>query len=75
MTGGYLFPEISCGRDDKAIRGYLPISAAKMSAALKKYAQAAGEKQEFSLHSFQLGGALARALAGDSLSTIMQRAY
>ena len=75
MTGGYLFPEISCGRDDKAIRGSLPISAAKMSAALKKYAQAAGEKQEFSLHSFQSGGALARALAGDTLSTIMQRAY
>ena len=40
MTGGYLFSEISCGRDDKAIRGSLPISAAKMSAALKKYADA-----------------------------------
>ena len=75
MTGGYLFSEISCGRDDKAIRGSLPISAAKMSAALKKYAQAAGETQELSLHSFRSGGALTRALEGDSLSTIMQRAY
>ena len=70
-TGGYLFSEISCGRDGKAIRGSLPISAAKMSAALKKYAHAAGETQEFSLHSFRSGGALTRALAGDSLSTVM----
>ena len=75
ITGGYLFSEISCGRDGKAARGSLPISAAKMSAALKKYAQAAGETQEFSLHSFRSGGALKRALAGDSLSTVMQRAY
>ena len=75
MAGGYLFSEISCGRNDKAIRVSLPILAAKMSAALKKYAQAAGETQEFSLHSFRSGGALTRALAGDALSTVMQRAY
>ena len=29
MTGGYLFSEISCGRDGKAIRDSLPISAAR----------------------------------------------
>ena len=75
MAGGYLFSEISCGRNGKALRGSLLISAAKMSAALKKYAQAAGETQEFSLHSFRSGGSLTRALAGDSLSTVMQRAY
>ena len=75
MTGGYLFSEILCGRDGRPIRGSLPISAAKMSTALKKYARAAGETQEFSLHSFRSGGALTRALAGDSLSTVMQRAY
>ena len=75
MTGGYLFSEIFCGRNGKATRGSLPISAAKMSTALKKYAQAAGETQVFSLHSFRSGGALTRALAGDSLSTVMQRAY
>ena len=75
MAGGHLLSAISCGRNDKAIRGSLPISAAKMSAALKKYAQAVGETQEFSLHSFRSGGALTRALAGDSLSTVMQRAY
>ena len=45
MTGGYLFSEISCGRDGRPIRGSLPISAAKMSTALKKYARAAGETQ------------------------------
>lgn len=33
------------------------------------------ERQAFSLHSFRSGGAVSRALAGDSLSTIMQRAY
>ena len=75
MTGGYLFSKISCGRNGKAIRGSLPISAAKMSAALKKYAQAVGETQEFSLHFFRSGGALTRTLAGNSLSTVMQRAY
>ena len=75
MTGRYLFSEISCGRDGRPIRGSLPISTAKMSTASKKYARAAGETQEFSLHSFRSGGALTRALAGDSLSTVMQRAY
>ena len=75
MTGGCLFSEISCGRDGRPIRGSLPISAAKMSTALKKYARAAGETQELSLHSFRTEGALTRALAGDSLSTVMQRAY
>ena len=75
MTGGYLFSEISCGRDGRPIGGSLPISAAKMSTSLKKCARAAGETQEFSLHSFRSVGALTRALAGDSLSTVMQRAY
>ena len=75
MTSGYLFFEISTRQRDTPVRDTLPISAAKMSATLKEYARAAGETQDFSLHSFRSGGAISRALTGDSLSTIMQRAY
>lgn len=75
MKTGYLFSDISSGSDGKPRRGSLPVTTAKMSSALKKYAQAAGEAQAFSLHSFRSGGALTRALAGDSLSSIMQKAY
>lgn len=75
MTSGYLFFDISEGKDSKPTKGSLSISTGKMSATLKVYAKEAGETQDFSLHSFRSGGAIVRALAGDSLSTIMQRAY
>lgn len=76
MTSGYLFSDVSAGKHGEALRGNLPVTTATtMSSALKRYAIVAGEKQEFSLHSFRSGGAVSRALAGDSMSTIMQRAY
>ena len=75
MTSGYLFSDASEGAQGEALRGSLPVTTATMSSALKQYAIAAEETQEFSLHSFRSGGAVSRALAGDSLSTIMQRAY
>lgn len=75
MTSGHLFFEISAKKNGKPTKGSLPISAAKMSAKLKEYAREARETQYFSLHSFRSGGPISRALAGDSLSTIMQRAY
>lgn len=75
MTSGYLFSEISEGTQGNALRGSLPVTTTTMSSALKQYAIEAGETQEFSLHSFRSGGAVSRALAGDSVSTIMQRAY
>lgn len=75
MTSGYLFSEILPSRDGTATRGSTPVTAPKMSAALKRYASEAGVEGDFSLHSFRSGGAISRALAGDSLSSIMQKAY
>ena len=63
------------GPNGRPVKGYLPISTRKMSIKFKEYARAGGETQDFSLHSFRSGGAISRALAGDSSSTIMQRAY
>ena len=75
MAGGYFFLRFHVGVTVKRSGFSLPISAAKMSAALKTYAQATRATQEFPLHSFRSGGAPTRDLAGDSLSTVMQRAY
>lgn len=75
MISGYLFSSVSVGTEGAVLRGSLPVTTATMSSALKHYTSVAGETQEVSLHSFRSGGAVSRALAGDSLSTIMQRAY
>ena len=76
MTRGYLFPRIS--RDAEggaAIRGKAPMSAAEMTHALKSHARAAGEKSDFSMHSFRSEGAITRALRGEDLSSVMERAF
>lgn len=75
MTKGYMFPSTSKGGKDAPVRGKKAVTTSVMSLALKSYAKQAGEQQEFSLHSFRSGGAISRALAGDSLSSIMQKAY
>ena len=51
------------------------MSAKRMSQILKHHANNAGEHTEISMHYFRSGGAVSRALAGDSTSTIMQRAF
>ena len=57
MTRGYLFPSISRDAEGGApIRGKAPMSAAGMTHALKSHARAAGEKADFSMHSFRSGG-------------------
>ena len=57
MTRGYLFPSISRDAEGGApIRGKAPMSAAEMRHALKSHARAAGEKADFSMHSFRSGG-------------------
>lgn len=62
MEKGYLFPTISTiGEGRTPTRGSLPL--------------AAGVQGDFSMHSFRSGGAVSRALAGDDLPTIMQRAF
>ena len=76
MTRGYLFSRISQQSATGApVRGKSPISAAEMTKALKGYASAAGERAGFTMHSFRSGGALTRAIEGEELSTIMQRAF
>ena len=76
MTQGYLFPRISRRPNTGApIRGKMPISAPDLTKALKVHARNAGERTVFNMHSFRSGGALTRALAGEDLSTVMQRAF
>ena len=76
MTQGYLFPKISRRPNTGTpIRGKTPISAPDMTKALKVYARNAGERTVFTMHFFRSGGALAQALAGEDLPTVMQRAF
>ena len=63
MTRGYVSPSISRDAEGGApIRGKAPMSAAEMTHALKSHARAAGEKAEFSMHSFRSGGGNHKAL-------------
>ena len=76
MTQGYLFPRISRRPNTGArTRGKTPISAPDMTKALKVHARNSGERTAFTTHSFRSGGALTRALAGEDLPTVMQRAF
>ena len=76
MTQGYLFPRISRRPNTGApIRGKTSISAPYMTKALKVHARDAGVRTAFTMHSFRLGGALTRALAGEDLPIVVQRAF
>ena len=76
MTEGYLFPRISRRPNTGTlIRGKMRISALDMVKALKVHARDAGERTTFTMHSFRSGGALTRALAGEDLPTVVQRAF
>ena len=77
MTRGYLFPSISRDAEGGApVRCKAPMSAAEMTHALKSHAQAAGEKADLSRAFFPFGGgAITRALRGEDLSSIMERAF
>ena len=76
MTEGYGFPWISRRLNTGTlIRGKTPISAPDMTKALKVHARNAGECTTFTIHSFRLAGALTRALAGENLPMVMQRAF
>ena len=56
MTQAYLFPSISRDAEGGApVHGRAPMSAAEMTHALKSHARAAGEKADFSMHSFRSG--------------------
>ena len=77
MTQGHLFPRISSRPNTGApiIRGKTSISAPDMTKALKVHARNAGERTAFTMHSFRSGGALTRALTGEDMLTVMQRAF
>ena len=76
MTRGYVFPSISRDAEGGApIRGKAPMSAAEMTHALISHARAAGEKADFSKHSFPSGGAITRDLRGEDLSSTMERDF
>ena len=76
MTQGYLFPRISRRPNTETpIRRKTPISSPDMTKSLKVHARNAGERTAFTMHSFRSGGALTRALAGQGLPTVMQRAF
>lgn len=49
ISRGHLFSDISTGQDGVPLRASLSVTAPKMATALKMYAQAAGQTQEFSL--------------------------
>ena len=76
MTRGYIFPSISRDAESGApIRGKAPMSAARMTHALRSHARAAGKKAAFSIHSFRSGEAITRALRGEDLSSNMKRVF
>ena len=75
MRPGNLFPRISRRPNTGTpIRGKTPISTPDMTKALTLHARNAGERPAFIMHSFRSEGALIRALAGEDLPTVMQRA-
>ena len=51
------------------------MSAPDMTKALKVHAHNAGKRTAFTMHSFRSEGALPRALAGENLAKVMQRAF
>ena len=60
LTAGHLFPVVSAGGG----RGTLPLPAARMTAALQAHLRAAELPSCFTMHSFRVGGALGKSLAG-----------
>ena len=76
MTRGYLFPSISRDAEGGApIRGKALMSAAEMTHALKSHARAAGEKVDFSMHSFRSGGDNHKGPERGGPLLIMERAF
>ena len=73
MTRGYLFPSITRDAEGGApIRGKAPMPAAEMTYTLKSVRQARRRHLDAL---FPLGGAITRALRGEDLASIMERAF
>lgn len=77
MTKVFLFLSMNQEKGaNNRVREKRAVTTQTMPRALKLCAKRAGGKQEFSLHSFRSGGGgISRALAGDYLSSVVQKAY
>ena len=76
MTRGYLFPSIYRDAERGApIRGKAPMSAAEMTHALKSMHEQQARRLTSRCILSVRGGAITRALRGEDLSSIMERAF
>ena len=68
FAGGHIFPVVTTegGRDFRSL------SAARMSVSLKVHLREASLPGHFTMHSFRVGGSLARSLAGTAVDEIMK---
>ena len=68
LPAGPLFPLVTA----EGGRGSLPLSAARMTTALKGRLRAAGLPSHFTMHSFRVGGSLNKSLAGTAVGEIVK---
>ena len=69
---GFLFPEIKTTGDIGQARGDRAMAPRAMTARLQKYAQSAGlAERKFTMHSFRVGAAVTRTIAGQDVAAIM----
>ena len=68
LTAGHIFPVVTT----EGGRGSRPLSAARMAAFLQVHLREAGLPDHFTMHSFRVGGSLARSLAGTAVDEIMK---
>ena len=66
LTGGYLFPVVEPNEG----RGTVALSVTPMAAALQMQLQAAGLPDNYTMHSFRVGGFLSKSLAGTAVDDI-----
>ena len=68
LTAGYLFPVV----ESTGGRGTVPLTAPRMTAALQAHLRTAGMSDQFTMHSFRVGGSLSKSLAGTAVDEIMK---
>ena len=73
LSQGFLFSEIKSDGPLAKARRPAALKPSDMTAQLKAHLRAAGMQDKHTMHSFRTGGALAQALADESLQAIMQR--
>ena len=66
LTGGHLFPVVETNEG----RGTVALSAPPMAAALQMHLQVTGFPDNYTMHSFRVGGLLSKSLAGTAVDDI-----